>query len=167
MVAQVLEVRLDGGRAGDNNPGHDLTLIVRCGFPFPENDGVLGTMPQACAQAVAQELADYPGLPVNNLQGALGAIRQTVAAAVALGLVNFYYFAQHNRIRTCLKISSSIIEIYFGADPKTCPSIAEILDRILDPGQGCGNLMDWMSDLKEWILAVCRRLAVGIMFTFD
>ena len=74
---------------------HDAPLVVRWGFPFLYGDGTERTMTDASSQTVAGHLTDQPRLPVDQLQGAFGAVDDAVPATGAFLFVYFYDLAFH------------------------------------------------------------------------
>jgi hypothetical protein len=55
-------------------------------------------VPDACAQAVAHQVAYQPGLVVNDLQGTLMTIWDAQSAPVAFIFINPYYLSFHIRL---------------------------------------------------------------------
>jgi hypothetical protein len=74
---------------------HYLPLVIWEGIPLLDCDGAFRTMPEAGSQAVAEEVADQPGLAVNDLERPFRTARNAQSATVALALVNANDFAPH------------------------------------------------------------------------
>jgi hypothetical protein len=63
--------------------GHDFALVVVFGFARYDGDGPFRAVAETRAEAVAHEVADEPGLAVDDLDGALGAVRDAERATGA------------------------------------------------------------------------------------
>jgi hypothetical protein len=84
----VFEVGTDGVRAQGYDVRHHAALVVRFGFPLGERDRALGAVAHAGAKAIAEQVAHQARLAVDDLQRALGAVRDAEPAAVALLFVD-------------------------------------------------------------------------------
>ena len=72
-----------------------LPLVVGFGLPLHHADGLFRAMTDAGPQAVAEEIAEQPGLPVDDLQRSFGAARDAQTAPGAFLFVDFYDFSLH------------------------------------------------------------------------
>ncbi len=95
MILQVFQVGFDHCDPLFGNAGNDLALVVRRSLTFFDGNGSFGTMSQTCAQAVAEEVADQPGLAVNHLQGSLGTSGKAKTATVAFSLIYLDDLSSH------------------------------------------------------------------------
>ena len=72
-----------------NHQLHHLGFIIGFGFTLFHGNGTFGAVSDTGAKSVAEQVADQPGFPVNNLQCTFVAIRYTIAASVAQIFINF------------------------------------------------------------------------------
>ena len=85
-----------GGRApAGREVGHDRRLVEGDRLALDDGDGALRALAEAGAQAVAQGVGGEARLPVDERDGALGAGRDALAAAVALRLVDLDDLPEH------------------------------------------------------------------------
>jgi len=70
---------------------HGLFIKV-IGFPFHHVKGILRAFPETGAETVAVFFRRQAGLAINDLNGSLGARRNTLSAAVAFFFIYLYYF---------------------------------------------------------------------------
>ena len=89
----------------------DGLFVERLCLAFLDGDGVLGALAEAFAEPVAVDLADEPGHPVDDLERALGARGDALAAAVALLFIYVDDLPRrgHFRLRNALARAESFV----------------------------------------------------------
>jgi hypothetical protein len=70
-------------------------LVELVGIALFDGDGILGTVPQAGAEAVAEVVRDQPGLAVDDLNRPLGTGRHAQPATVAFVFIDSHNFTDH------------------------------------------------------------------------
>ena len=73
-----------------------LLLVVGLGLAFLDRHRAGRAMPDACTQAVTEQVADQPGLAVNHLQSPFRAVRNAEPAPGALIVVDLDDFSFHS-----------------------------------------------------------------------
>jgi hypothetical protein len=98
VAGKVVEMGINNWRALSYDVLHDRLFIVRGGFALDDTDRALGAGPDACAQAVAEQVANKPRLTVYKLNGSLRAVRDALPAARAFFFVDADYFPFHDLV---------------------------------------------------------------------
>src|SRR3989338_810782 len=106
MVFQVLEMGFYSVGAVLDHTVHDFHFVIRLGGARFYLYRVLGAFADACAEAVAEQVADEAGFAVYDLEGSFMAAGNAVPAAVAFSFVYLDDLSFGFHIRSFTVISS-------------------------------------------------------------
>jgi hypothetical protein len=95
MAGEMLQMRPDDWCPLSDYILHDSLLIVGNSFALNDADRPFWTGPDTCTKTIAEEIADKPGLSIDELKSSLRAVRDTLTTSRAFGIIDTDYFPFH------------------------------------------------------------------------